>query len=50
MRGAVPTTDYMHFFLKLVFLRYLSSAFDRKHADLLDTPHADAEYQADNVY
>jgi type I restriction enzyme M protein len=50
MRGAVPTTDYMHFFLELVFLRYLSSAFDRKHADLLDTPHADAEYQADNVF
>jgi type I restriction enzyme M protein len=40
----------MHFFLELVFLRYLSSAFDRKHADLLDTPHADAEYRADNVF
>ena len=54
MRGAVPQTDYMHVCLGLVFLRYLSSDFERKHAELLDTPHADAEdheeYQADNVF
>jgi type I restriction enzyme M protein len=54
MRGAVPPTDYMHVCLGLVFLRYLSTAFERKHAELLDTPHADAEdheeYQADNVF
>ena len=54
MRGAVPPTDYMHVCLGLVFLRYLSAAFERKHAELLDTPHADAEdheeYQADNVF
>jgi type I restriction enzyme M protein len=54
MRGAVPPTDYMHVCLGLVFLRYLSAAFDRKHSDLLDTPHADPEdpeeYQADNVF
>jgi type I restriction-modification system DNA methylase subunit len=43
MRGAVPPTDYMHVCLGLVFLRYLSAAFDRKRADLLATPHADAE-------
>ena len=44
----------MHVCLGLVFLRYLSSDFERKHAELLDTPHADAEdheeYQADNVF
>jgi hypothetical protein len=43
MRGAVPPTDYQHVCLGLVFLRYLSAAFARKHADLLETPHADAE-------
>jgi hypothetical protein len=32
-----------HVCLGLVFLRYLSAAFARKHAELLDTPHADAE-------
>ena len=54
MRGAVPPSDYMHVCLGLVFLRYLSAAFDRKHAELLHTPHADAEdreeYQAENVF
>lgn len=43
MRGAVPPTDYQHVCLGLVFLRYLSAAFARKHAELLETPHADAE-------
>jgi type I restriction enzyme M protein len=54
MRGAVPPTDYQHVCLGMVFLRYLSAAFARKQAELLDTPHADAEdreeYQADNVF
>jgi type I restriction enzyme M protein len=43
MRGAVPPTDYQHVCLGLVFLRYLSAAFARKHAELLETPHADPE-------
>ena len=43
MLGAVPPTDYMHVSLGLVFLRYLSVAFEAKHAELLNTPHADAE-------
>ena len=30
MRGAVPPTDYMHVSLGLVFLRYLSAAFEVK--------------------
>ena len=54
MRGAVPPTDYMHVCLGLVFLRYLSAAFERKEAELLETPHAvmddPEEYQADNVF
>jgi type I restriction enzyme M protein len=43
MRGAVPPTNYQHVCLGLVFLRYLSAAFARKHAELLETLHADAE-------
>ena len=54
MRGAVPPTDYMHVCLGLVFLRYLSAAFERKEAELLVTPHAvkddPEEYQADKVF
>ena len=54
MRGAVPPTDYMHVCLGLVFLRYLSAAFERKEAELIVTPHAvkddPEEYQADNVF
>lgn len=38
MRGAVPPTDYMHVCLGLVFLRYLSVASEKKHAELLETP------------
>ena len=54
MRGAVPPTDYMHVCLGLVFLRYLSAAFERKHAELAETPFAmmedPEEYQADSVF
>jgi type I restriction enzyme M protein len=54
MRGSVPPSDYMHVSLGLVFLRYLSAAFERKHAELADVPHADPEdpeeYTADNIY
>ena len=54
MRGAVPPTDYMHVSLGLVFLRYLSVAFEAKHTELLNTAHADAEdpeeYHAENVF
>jgi len=54
MRGAVPPTDYMHVCLGLVFLRYLSAAFERKETELKETPFAvmddPEEYQADNVF
>ncbi len=33
MRGAVPPTEYMHVCLGMVFLRYLSAAFEWKHAN-----------------
>jgi type I restriction enzyme M protein len=40
MRGAVPPSDYMHVSLGLVFLRYLSVAFEAKFTELTNTPHA----------
>jgi type I restriction enzyme M protein len=54
MRGAVPPTDYMHVCLGMVFLRYLSAAFERKENELMNTLYAvkddPEEYQADNVF
>ena len=53
MRGAVPPTDYMHVCLGLVFLRYLSVAFER-HQAALKADHADPEdhdeYAAANIF
>lgn len=54
MRGSVPPTDYMHVSLGLVFLRYLSIAFEKKREELVQTEFAvdedPEEYQADNVF
>jgi type I restriction enzyme M protein len=43
MRGSVPPSDYMHVALGLVFLRYLSVAFESMKMTLCETPHADSE-------
>jgi type I restriction enzyme M protein len=43
MRGAVSPSDYMHVALGLVFLRYLSIAFETMKMTLCETPHADTE-------
>ena len=40
VRGAVPSTDYMHVCVGMLLQRCLSDAFE-KHAELLVTPHAD---------
>jgi type I restriction enzyme M protein len=53
MRGAVPPTDYMHVCLGLVFLRYLSVAFERKQAELKSEGAAAEdrdEYAAANIF
>lgn len=42
MRGSVPPSDYMHVALGLVFLRYLSVAFETMKMTLCETPHADS--------
>lgn len=43
MRGSVPPSDYMHVALGLVFLRYLSIAFETMKMTLCEMPHADSE-------
>lgn len=43
MRGAVDPSEYKHVALGLVFLRYLSAAFETKRAELAADPEADPE-------
>lgn len=54
MRGAMDPGEYKHVALGLLFLRYVSAAFEAKRAEFLDHPYADAEdpeeYQAANVF
>lgn len=54
MRGKMDPGEYKYVALGLLFLRYVSAAFEAKRAELLDTEHADAndpeEYAAENVF
>jgi type I restriction enzyme M protein len=54
LRGNMEPSDYKHVVLGLIFLKYISDAFDIKHQELL-SDDADAaedrdEYAADNVF
>ncbi len=54
LRGAMDPSEYKHIVLGLVFLRYLSEAFEIKReelkADKLADPEDPEQYQADNIY
>lgn len=54
LRGAMDPSEYKHIVLGLVFLRYLSEAFEEKRTELkknkLADPEDPEEYQAENVY
>src|SRR5690606_28130046 len=54
LRGAMDPAEYKHIVLGLVFLRYLSEAFEAKQRDLeidkLADPEDPEEYQADNIF
>jgi type I restriction enzyme M protein len=54
LRGNMEPSDYKHVALGLIFLKYISDAFDAKHQALLtDDPQAaedSDEYLADNVF
>ena len=54
LRGNMEPSDYKHVALGLVFLKYISDAFEAKRAELLKDELADAEdpeeYLAENVF
>ena len=54
LRGNMEPSDYKHVALGLIFLKYISDAFEAKRAELFTEELADAEdpeeYLADNVF
>ena len=54
LRGNMEASDYKHVALGLIFLKYISDAFEAKRAELLKEKLADAEdpeeYLAENVF
>ena len=54
LRGNMEPSDYKHVALGLIFLKYISDAFEAKRAELLQEKLADAEdpeeYLAENVF
>jgi type I restriction enzyme M protein len=54
LRGNMEPSDYKHIALGLIFLKYISDAFEAKHEELLAEDLADAEdpeeYLAENVF
>src|SRR5437870_10893471 len=54
MRGHLEPSEYKHVVLGLIFLKYISDAFEAKHAALLaadpDVAEDKDEYLADNVF
>src|SRR5829696_3372865 len=54
LRGSMDASEYKHVVLGLVFLKYISDAFEEHRAKLLGQAGADPEdrdeYRADNVF
>jgi type I restriction enzyme M protein len=54
LRGAMDASEYKHPVLGLIFLKYISDAFEEKHAELAADPESDPEdrdeYTAANVF
>lgn len=54
LRGNLEPSEYKHVALGLIFLKYISDAFDGLHAKLAADKYADAEdpeeYLAENVF
>ncbi|HEY1768698.1 MAG TPA: class I SAM-dependent DNA methyltransferase [Chthoniobacterales bacterium] len=54
LRSNMDAAEYKHVVLGLIFLKYISDAFEEKHAQLLKEPGADPEdqdeYKAENVF
>ncbi len=56
LRGSMDASEYKHVVLGLIFLKYISDAFEERHARLLDEvaegadPEDPDEYRAENVF
>src|SRR3954447_9194875 len=54
LRGNLESAEYKHVVLGLIFLKYISDAFEEKHAALIAEEDADPEhpdeYAADNIF
>src|SRR5713101_9906279 len=54
LRGNMDAADYKHVVLGLIFLKYISDAFQERYEALKAEPHADPEdrdeYTAENVF
>jgi type I restriction enzyme M protein len=54
LRGSMDSAEYKHVVLGLIFLKYISDAFEERHAALEKEKHADPEdrdeYEAENVF
>ncbi len=54
MRGGMDASEYKHVALGLIFLKYISDAFEAKHqelqADDLSDPEDPEEYLAENIF
>jgi type I restriction enzyme M protein len=54
LRGNMDAADYKHVVLGLIFLKYISDAFQERFDQIKNEPHADPEdrdeYTAENVF
>ena len=54
LRNNMDAAEYKHVVLGLIFLKYISDAFDERHAALAKEKHADPEdpdeYRAENIF
>ena len=54
LRGSMDAAEYKHVVLGLIFLKYVSDAFEEMHARLGEDEHADPEdvdfYRAENIF
>ncbi len=54
LRGHMDAAEYKHVVLGLIFLKYISDAFQERHEELKSTPNADPEdrdeYVGENVF
>lgn len=54
LRNNMDAAEYKHVVLGLIFLKYISDAFETKHEELENTPNADPEdrdeYTSENVF